>query len=493
MKRAVVIGSGMGGLTSARLLQLAGYAVTVCEQHYRPGGLLHRFHRREGRFDTGFHYCGGVQRGHALGQVLRHLGVWEDLDFHPLDPDGFDRLRFPELELRVPVGWEAYQQRLCDSFPNEARGIAAVVQRLRDAASAYNLYNLRTEPQDLGRLVAVENTTLGSVLREHLSDHRVRAVFGAHGALYGVPPDRAALGVHAVILDHFLAGANTLSGGGDALARALVRRLREDGGTLHLRTRVTAIELDGDVACAVHTDQGERLPADLVVSNLHPQLTLALLPPGAVRRARRTRTLSQRTSPAHMGLYLSVDGPVPELGASNVYRFFRWSGRPTRHRPALYFATAPTEHSPQRRDGPSTVLVVAPMSWESVAPFADSQPDDRPAAYRRLKERRAGQLLAALREDFPTVVARVRSVEASTPLSTVHYTGSPRGAVYGHEHSADQMGRYRPPAFLRTPNVVMVGQGVGLPGVLGTSLSAYYAISRVTERPDLMTALTTAG
>ena len=106
-QHAVVIGSGMGGLTAARLLQKRGYEVTVLEQHYRPGGLLHRFFRKEGAFDTGFHYCGGIAPGQPLGQALRHLGVMDKLEFHALDPDGFDILRFPDAEIRVPAGWEA--------------------------------------------------------------------------------------------------------------------------------------------------------------------------------------------------------------------------------------------------------------------------------------------------------------------------------------------------------------------------------------------------
>ena len=57
---AIVIGSGMGGLTCASLLaQLRGLRVLVLERHWRLGGFTHWFRRPNvGRFDVGLHYVG---------------------------------------------------------------------------------------------------------------------------------------------------------------------------------------------------------------------------------------------------------------------------------------------------------------------------------------------------------------------------------------------------------------------------------------------------
>ena len=91
MSRAVVIGSGMGGLVSALLLLKNGWEVDVVEQHYRAGGFLHRFFREGAGYDTGFHYVGSAQRDQLFGRVLSHLGVYDRLRFVPLDPDDPER------------------------------------------------------------------------------------------------------------------------------------------------------------------------------------------------------------------------------------------------------------------------------------------------------------------------------------------------------------------------------------------------------------------
>ena len=59
---AIVIGSGIGGLTAAALLSKhGGKRVLVLERHYTAGGYTHGFHRPGYEWDVGVHYIGDVQ------------------------------------------------------------------------------------------------------------------------------------------------------------------------------------------------------------------------------------------------------------------------------------------------------------------------------------------------------------------------------------------------------------------------------------------------
>src|SRR3990172_6928706 len=114
---AIVIGSGIGGLTAAATLANSGLRPLVLEHHFAPGGNAQTFRRRKMfDFDVGLHYIGGCEPGGAFPTLFERLGV-DGIEFLPMDPDGFDTIRLPDLTFRVPAGWDRYGERLREPLP----------------------------------------------------------------------------------------------------------------------------------------------------------------------------------------------------------------------------------------------------------------------------------------------------------------------------------------------------------------------------------------
>ena len=66
MTKAVIIGSGLGGLEVALLLAKRGYQVTVLEKQRQLGGCMQSYRRGNIMLDTGLHYVGGLEKDGTL-------------------------------------------------------------------------------------------------------------------------------------------------------------------------------------------------------------------------------------------------------------------------------------------------------------------------------------------------------------------------------------------------------------------------------------------
>ena len=88
---AIVIGSGMGGLSVAALLSRAGKRVLVLERHYTMGGFTHTFRRKQYEWDVGVHFVGEFQTPGTLPQLL-------------MDDISDGRLRWAPMPARSAIG-----------------------------------------------------------------------------------------------------------------------------------------------------------------------------------------------------------------------------------------------------------------------------------------------------------------------------------------------------------------------------------------------------
>jgi all-trans-retinol 13,14-reductase len=473
----VVIGSGMGGLTSALVLAKEGFKVCVLEQHYRPGGCLHRFFRKRVPFETGFHYLGGVGPEGPLARYLRYLGVYDRLRFQPLDPDGFDILRFPEFTFYVPSGWPRLVQRLVEEFPAERAAILRYAETCQEICRSSPTYSFQPPTMDPSTYSQVP---LGSFLEGLGASRRLQAVLCGQSMLYGLAPRETPLEVHALVIDSTLQGASGIRGGGDSLARALVEEIRAHGGVVRTRARVTSLQVEGGQVSAATLHTGEVLRGRCFISNAHPKVTLSLLPPGTLRPAYVHRVEGMREGISCLGGYFTTEERSPQR-LHNLY------GLPSEDIDAMYrsgvfgagrtgrktvFLSFPTDRDPDWQ-GPRVVLALGLLAYEEVERFAHTRTGERGPEYQALKESFGQELQAHVEELAPELAGKLSRVEVSTPLTNRDYTGTPRGAIYGVSHAVDQWGKYALQPRTRLPNLLLTGQNVLLPGVVGVTVSAF--------------------
>lgn len=495
---AVVIGAGLGGLTTAAILSKQGRKVLVLDQHYVPGGNATDFKRKGGYvFDVGVHYIGDCGPDGAIPQALAAAGV--EQKFLPMDPDGFDTLVFADgTRFRYPKGIDTLEARMLETFPKEKKGVLRWTKFLRQVwrlmqADNQPLKMLMALPRSLyaaGHL----NSTLEQVMDECTTDPRLRAVMCGPHMDHAVAPSRVSALLHAGLLMHFISdGAVYPEGGGQAMSDKLVAAIEAGDGKVLLLSKVERIVVeDGRAAGVVFSNKHlgtVTVKAPIVVSNADLKRTFQrLLPEQAVPGKVKERVEKYEMAPGIAVLYLGVKrdalGPDAEVNTNywifpnddieQDYRALR-EGR-FLEQPSVYVTIA-TNKDPGQKVAPDGVVNLQIMALAPSDPKAWGVDDvegsySKHPAYLEKKAELQERLLRRAREVFPGIEAGVVYAEVATPLTHGRYTGSSNGTPYGIAGTPEQFNTRRPGVETHLPGLLLAGASTRTAhGVVGAMMS----------------------
>ena len=305
---AVVIGSGFGGLAAAVRLGARGWRVTVLEKLDQPGGRACVFRQDGFTFDAGPTIVTAPQLFHELWALCgRNLA--DDVDLRPIDP--FYRIRFDDGAVfnytGDPVQMRAEVARFSpgdvtgyDAFMAASEAIYRVgFEQLGDVPFGHWTDMARVAP-DLVRLGGLRS--VHSLVARHIKDERLRTVFSFHPLLVGGDPFHASA-IYALIA--FLerdGGVHFAMGGTGRLVQGLVGLIEGQGNRLRCHAEVAEIEVEHGAAAGVRLAGGERIAADIVVSNADSAWTYRHLV--APRHRRRWTDRKIERARYSMGLFV---------------------------------------------------------------------------------------------------------------------------------------------------------------------------------------------
>jgi phytoene dehydrogenase-like protein len=515
-----IVGSGLGGLVAGAQLARRGVRVAVFEQHNVAGGCATQFSRgpRSARyhFDVGIHYIGDCGQGGVIPRLLRDVGV--ELEYQPMDPDGFDTLVFPGLRFAIPSDVERYRDRLREAFPKEARAIDRYVRVLKATMKATRILDARDGRMSLGavaamaldglRVARIQGRTIGEVLDScGARDPALRAVLLGQSGDYGLPPSQVSAVLHLGLAGHYFRGAYYPRGGGQVIADRLAEVIEQNGGSVHLRRGVERILVGpGGAATGVCLEARAGEPArevraKAVLSNADLKMTLERLvgaehlPASWVSRAR-----DFKMGGAIFLTFLGLKTDMRALGMRgvNYWQFddfdveghYRDAASSSAIRPRAAYITSSSLKDPTNaaHHAPAGVTNVEVMT---LVPGSTSlwgvEPNDAEAwryretqVYRERKAELESQMVARLDALFPGAARAVVFRESATPVTHVRFTRATGGTGYGLAATPDQFLRGRPGYRGPLPGLYLCGASTRAGhGVVGAMSSGRQAAARI--------------
>ena len=481
---AVVIGAGFGGLAAGIRLSAKGYRVEILDKLETPGGRGTSIHRDGYRFDLGPTIVTAPQVFRELwasaGEDFDH-----DVDLRAMDP--FYQIRWPDGSKLTahadPQKMRAEVERLS---PGDLKGYDWLTR------AAQLRYDFGFE--DLGRRPMHQFWELAKVLptfgwfradrsiHAHVArkvrDPRLRMALSFHPLFIGGDPFKVTSMYALVSYLESKFGVHYAMGGASALAEAMASVIRRKGGRLNFGCQVDEILVEKGRAKAVRTIGGQRLDADLIVSNTDAGHAYSHLLRGH-RRKRWTDRKLDRTRWS-MGLFIwyfgtrGTRGHWPDVGHHTILNGPRYKGLIEDifinghladdmslyvHRPSVTDPTAAP-------DGDDSFYALSPVPHLGFDNPVDWQAQAEP--YRKKVE-------AVLeRELLPGLGHRLTASHVMTPFDFRDRYLSPHGCGFSIEPRILQSAWFRPHNISEeVPGLYLVGAGThpgaGLPGVVASA------------------------
>ncbi|MEM0966427.1 MAG: phytoene desaturase [Verrucomicrobiota bacterium] len=478
--KAVVVGSGFGGLAAAIRTQAKGYEVTLLEMRDKPGGRAYVYE------DQGFIYDAGptiITVPFILDDLAEAAGkkIADYVEIVPCDP--FYRIYFDDGSIFDYRGeQERLESEIAKFSPEDVEGY----RRFRDYSErvfdraftdlADHSFDRFTEmvkvAPDLIRLRAEQ-----SVFRRvssFIKHPKLRQVFTFEPLLIGGNPLRSS-SIYSMI--HYLEktwGVHFAMGGTGSLVNGLVRMFQDIGGKIELNAKVEEIVVDGGAVKEVRVSDGRTFPAEVVISNGDVANTYRKMVHPRHRKKWTDRKLEKMSYAMSLFvIYFGTDRTYDHLPHHSIILGPRYEGllkdifdkKIVAEDFSLYL------HAPTRTD-PS----LAPPGSECFYVLSPVPNLRGGQDWDEIKEDYADRILASMEKDYlvPDLRKHLKSKLIFTPKDFETQLDAYTGSAFQFEPTLTQSAWFRPHNKSEdVKNLYFVGAGThpgaGLPGVISSA------------------------
>lgn len=497
---AIVIGSGLGGLSCAAAFARQGYKAIVLEQHSQAGGYATTFQRPGGFiFDASLHSTTVGER-----QGIRNLidGFPEITEVEFVPHPYLYRAIFPDYDIRVPQrNIQAYIDILIKHFPAEKEGIIGLFEDIKGLGRDIRKYSeaggkvdMSRFPQDFPVLFKTYSKTWGGVLDPWIKDPKLKGIISSLWGYFGLPPSKLSCFYYALPLAGYLSeGGYYPKGRSQAISQAFVKIIKAKGGQVELSTPVEKILVKDGAAYGVVTGKGRKITGRVIVSNANAYDTFhSLVEDQTVLKDYFARLEKYSISLSSFQVFLGLKKDLAKSAGLKDSEVFFEPGYDPEASYANYLAAdvgnggfgltvydnVYAGYSPK---GKNTINLMILQGYDHWKKYEEDYRKGNKAEYKKEKERMAGILIEKTEKALlPGLREAIEVKEVGTPLTNWRYTRNYRGAIYGWDQTLDNSGPSRLPHKTPVKNLFLSGAwtspGHGYGAVIPSGLQCFAAI-----------------
>ncbi|MBT3478410.1 MAG: NAD(P)/FAD-dependent oxidoreductase [Candidatus Marinimicrobia bacterium] len=508
---AIIIGSGMSGLTTAVLLAEHGQKVLVLEKHFKVGGFTHTFKRKNYEWDVGIHYIGEVHNKKSYSRRLFDRVTDGNLKWAKMD-DNYDRIIFPDKSYDFIAPQEKFIETLSIQFPGEEEAIRAYVRLLHaQVKSGRGFFASKALPKWLAPFLRNAMTkqffknadkSTKEVLKQFTRNEKLIGVLTGQWGDYGLPPKRSSFAMHAMVARHYLDGGNYPVGGSRMIAEYATDLIESLGGKIVVNAGVDEILVQGKRAIGVRLDNGDELFAKTIVSSAGLVNTVnTFLRNQTQSNQFKSKMKKVQPTESYVCLYMGLNKTAQELGlkTTNLWIYpgydhdqnvTNYTNDPKGEFPVVYvsFPSAKDPDWVKNHPGCATMEAITLGRWDDYKEWENEPWKKRGASYEEFKKSISKKILDVVYQHVPQAEGAMDFYELSTPLSVRDMAHYPAGEMYGLDHTSERFRQnwLRPQTEIN--NFFLTGQDVTTVGLTSALFSGLLTASSILNK-NLMKSL----
>lgn len=133
MKKIIIIGGGITGLSVGCYAQMNGFNSEIFEQHTKPGGLCTSWERGEFIIDGSIHWMIGCREGNPIYPILKELSVIDNTDFH--SEELFRVVEIGDKKMNIYIDINRFEKELLTIAPEDKKVILEFANLVRKFTS----------------------------------------------------------------------------------------------------------------------------------------------------------------------------------------------------------------------------------------------------------------------------------------------------------------------------------------------------------------------
>ncbi|MCA9508507.1 MAG: NAD(P)/FAD-dependent oxidoreductase [Myxococcales bacterium] len=462
----IIIGGGLGGLSTGCYAQMNDYEAHILEMHELPGGCCTSWERGQFTFDWCISWLLGSGPGNEMHDIWREIGGLDNKVIR--HPEIFNIVRAQDgRSVRFYSDPDRLEAHLLELAPIDEKIIREFCQGLRKFIKCIKVYPfLRPvglmKTWERWRMLAsfipyfnLIRKTISTKMTDYslaFKDPLLREAFNF--ILYEKHPNFPVLPFYFQLAAHATHSAGVPEGGSLGLAHSIEHRFKKLGGKISYNSKVEKIIVENDRACGVQLSDGQKFYADIVVaacdghSVTQKMLDEKYLSETYKKLYSETIKKPQMVFPGYFTLFLALDKELEDMEYCTTYLLdknlahqlpgIRHPSINVQLRSALYPELCPKGSS-----------IIYASYFCDIAPWRQqinsheqlsrkkngieihTLPVRRGQNYHQLKQKTADLLINFLNSHIHGLKNSIILRDITTPLTQVRYTANYDGSVLG--------------------------------------------------------------